>query len=59
MRLVLEGSYERPFGTLGFIFDVLIGQRLAAATAQDLLTRLSEALERDERAFRDAHPVRT
>lgn len=56
-RIILEGSYEPPFGILGLVFDLLIGRWLARATARDLLTRLSEALERDERAFRAAHPV--
>ena len=53
--LVLDGTYEPPFGTYGAIFDEVIGRHIAAATASDLLSRVGKALEADERAFRAAH----
>jgi len=54
--LLLDGTYDPPFGIAGAIFDELLGRRLAAATADDLLARVGDALEAEERAFRAAHP---
>jgi hypothetical protein len=36
---------------------MLVGRRLARATARDLLRRMAESLEADERSFRAAHPT--
>lgn len=54
--LVLDGTYEPPFGTCGAIFDELVGRHVASATASDLLSRVGKSLEADERAFRAGHP---
>ncbi len=44
-RLVLDGEYEPPLGSFGRIFDVAFGNRLARATASELLSRLAHAIE--------------
>ncbi len=44
-RIVLHADYEPPFGTLGKLFDRAVGNRLALATATDLVDRFAIALE--------------
>lgn len=55
-QIVLAGTYEPPLGPLGWLFDAVLGRRLAAATASDFIERVARALETAERAFRAAHP---
>ncbi len=43
--LVLEGSYEPPLGAVGAAFDVLIGARIAAVCARNLLSRIGDETE--------------
>ncbi len=45
-RLVLTGSYTPPGGAAGAAFDAVIGSRIAAATANELLRTVGDALER-------------
>ena len=45
--LVLDGTYEPPLGMLGAAFDAAIGQRIANATARELLRSLRDRLEID------------
>lgn len=54
-QLLFDGTYTPPFGLVGMIFDKLIGNRVAAATGNELLSRLGSALESKERAFRAMH----
>jgi len=56
-RLTLEGAYQPPLGLSGTLFDAVLGWRFAAATAADLVARVSAAMESAERAFRAAHPM--
>ncbi len=44
-RLVLAGSYTPPGGAAGAAFDAVVGARVAAATATELLRRVGDALE--------------
>lgn len=53
--LIFEGTYQPPFGTAGAIFDRFFGRHLATATARDLLVRIGDALEAEERTFRALH----
>lgn len=43
--LVLEGTYEPPGGLAGKTFDVLLGHRIAAETARNLLGAIREDTE--------------
>ncbi len=45
--LHLVGTYEPPLGALGGAFDALVGRRLAAATANNLLHQIRDVVERD------------
>jgi len=42
--LELAGEYEPPMGALGAAFDAIVGSRLAAGTASELLRALGERL---------------
>lgn len=44
-RLVLAGSYAPPGGVAGAAFDAVVGSRVAAATATELLRKVGDALE--------------
>lgn len=44
-RIILSGGYVPPFGPLGAAFDRVVGNRLALATARDLVHRVARALE--------------
>ncbi len=52
--LTLDGRYEPPLNVAGYIFDAILGTKIAHASATDLIARLSEALhasaDEDERA---------
>jgi hypothetical protein len=43
--LVLKGTYEPPLGLVGAAFDSIVGSRIAAVCARNLLTRIAEAIE--------------
>lgn len=43
-RLILEGSYTPPGKVAGAAFDAVLGQRIAAATAKELLDRVRSFL---------------
>jgi hypothetical protein len=43
--LVLSGNYEPPFGRFGELFDMVIGHRIAHATARDLLNDIAAYIE--------------
>ncbi len=45
-QLVLKGSYTPPGGAAGAAFDAAVGSRIAAATANELLRTVGDALER-------------
>jgi hypothetical protein len=48
--LRLSGDYKPPFGIVGKGFDVAVGNRVAEATAHDLLGRVKELVEREFQA---------
>jgi hypothetical protein len=43
--LVLEGSYEPPLGLIGAGFDAVVGARIAAACARNLLSQIADSIE--------------
>ena len=43
--LILEGQYTPPFGVVGAAFDVVLGQRVARATAASLLRDIKAFIE--------------
>lgn len=45
-RLVIAGSYTPPGGATGAAFDAAVGSRIAAATANELLRKVGDSLER-------------
>jgi hypothetical protein len=47
--LTLEGDYEPPLGLAGEVFDAALGQRIAHATAQELLHRIKAVMEASAR----------
>jgi hypothetical protein len=49
-RLALDGSYRPPGGSAGAAFDAIVGTKVAAATAQELLRKIGDALEQRYRA---------
>jgi hypothetical protein len=42
--LEISGEYEPPLGVLGLAFDAIVGSRLAAGTASELLGSIGERL---------------
>lgn len=59
-RVIVEGSYQAPFGAAGRIFDNLIGSAVARVSAQDLCARVASYLElrnREWEARVDAPPT--
>lgn len=46
-RLTLGGQYNAPFGPMGAVFDVILGRRIAAATASALLQDMKRFIELD------------
>lgn len=47
--LELSGDYAPPFGSAGRAFDLLVGARIASATARNVLRSMAEAIERQAR----------
>jgi hypothetical protein len=45
--LVLKGSYEPPLGAVGAAFDAIVGHRIAALTARNLLATIADSIEAD------------
>jgi hypothetical protein len=45
--LVLTGTYQPPLGAVGAAFDAVIGHRIAAMTALDLLATIADSVEAD------------
>ena len=43
--LVLDGSYEPPFGIAGAAFDRIVGVRIATICARNLLAHIAETIE--------------
>jgi hypothetical protein len=43
--LALKGTYEPPMGLVGAAFDAIVGSRIAAVCARNLLARIAEAIE--------------
>lgn len=54
--LILEGSYEPPGGVAGQVFDNVIGHRIAAAVARNLLTEMRTEIEATFEARERAKP---
>jgi hypothetical protein len=54
--LELTGAYTAPLGIAGAAFDAVAGSKIAAATAQDLLRTIGEAMER---RYRDEEAVKS
>jgi hypothetical protein len=52
--LELAGAYEPPMGALGAAFDAVVGSRLAAGTAAELLRALGERLQARYRENEDS-----
>ncbi len=54
--LELCGEYAPPFGPVGRAFDMVLGARIASATAKELLRQIAEKMEeryRSEEAAKD------
>jgi hypothetical protein len=54
-ELVLTGRYTPPLGAAGSLLDKILGKRIALATGQALLERISADMEWQERDFRSLH----
>ena len=52
--LELSGTYDPPMGIAGKVFDAVVGARLAAATAKELLAHLGRSIEERYRHDEDA-----
>lgn len=48
--LTLEGGYEPPLGVAGKAFDLIVGRKIASATARALLVDLKQFIESDYEA---------
>jgi len=48
-RLIIAGTYTPPGGSVGMLFDRLIGSRISSATLTALLAQLRDAIEADYR----------
>jgi hypothetical protein len=48
-RIIVDGSYQAPFGVLGRLFDHLVGCHIARASARDFTSRIAAHLEAYER----------
>ena len=51
--MTLDGRYEPPLNVAGYVFDAVLGTKIAHASAVDLLARISEALHADTTASAD------
>lgn len=54
--LILEGGYKPPGGVAGQVFDAVIGHRIAAAAARNLLTEMRTEIEAKFTAQERAKP---
>ena len=45
--LVLTGNYEPPLGAFGAAFDAVVGHRIAALSARNLLAMIADSIEAD------------
>ncbi len=54
--LRLRGNYTPPLGLVGKGFDVAVGNRVAQATANDLLHRVRDFIEREFRTDEGRKP---
>lgn len=52
--LELQGAYNPPLGAAGAAFDAILGQRIAAETARELLRRIGSTIETQYRLVEDA-----
>lgn len=52
--LELNGEYKPPLGAAGAAFDAVLGSRIASMTAQELLEKIGNEIERQYRAEEDA-----
>jgi hypothetical protein len=43
--LCLDGTYEPPLGLVGAAFDAIVGFRIAASCARNLLAQIADAIE--------------
>ncbi len=48
-RLTLAGEYDVPLGRVGVVFDVILGRRIGAETANALLQDMKNFIESDYR----------
>jgi len=53
--LVLAGNYKPPLGIAGAAFDLVVGRKIAAATAQALLRDIKEFIESDYQTARETN----
>lgn len=44
-ELILEGTYEPPFGLMGQVFDGLLGKQIAHGTVRALLRQIATSIE--------------
>lgn len=50
--VVVEGTYDIPFGIAGRCFDAVIGRSIAQSSMRDLAERIATSLESDQRDWR-------
>ncbi len=55
--LAIEGSYEAPGGWPGYLFDRVLGERLAIRTMEHLLRRLQDDVYARHRQFQKSSPT--
>ena len=48
--LTLDGRYEPPLNVAGYVFDAVLGTKIAHASAVDLVARIGDALHADTTA---------
>lgn len=44
--IAIDGTYEPPAGIVGKVFDVIVGERLAAETTKNLIAMIRDYVER-------------
>lgn len=55
-ELILEGTYEPPFGLVGQVFDGLLGKQIAHGTVRALLRQISTSIETQWRQYVSTKP---
>jgi len=55
-KLILEGTYEAPFGIAGALFDRLVGKQIAGGTVNRLLRQIAVAIETRWREYASEKP---